>query len=41
MDWSRAMRARYRGEVSWEDVEQAEARLRELDALLARAMESL
>ena len=38
MDWYRAMRARYRGEMTAEDVDEAEAKLMELDAELRRAM---
>jgi hypothetical protein len=39
MEWYRAMRARYRGEMTAEDVDGAEARLRKLDAELRQAME--
>ena len=39
MDWYRAARAKYRGEISWETMIAAEDRVRELDAELNRAME--
>ena len=39
MDWYRAARAKYRGEMTREDVDQAEARVRELDVELRRATE--
>ena len=39
MDWYRAMRARHRGEMAWEDFVQAEARVREMDAELRRAFD--
>ena len=38
-EWYRAMRARYRIELTAQHVDVAEARLREIDALLKRAFE--
>ena len=39
MDWYRAMRARSRGEISWETMIEAEDRVKELDLELRRAVE--
>jgi hypothetical protein len=40
MEWYRAMRAPYRGEMTAEDFDEAEAKLRDLDAELRRAFEA-
>ena len=40
VEWYRAMRARYRGEMTSEAVDEAEARLREVHAKLSRAFEA-
>jgi hypothetical protein len=37
MEWYRAMRARYRSETTRQDVDEAEAKVRELDVELRRA----
>jgi hypothetical protein len=38
-EWYRAMRARYRGEISWEAMVEAEDRVKELDVELRQALE--
>ena len=39
MEWYRAMRTRYRGEMTAQDVDDVEARLRELDIQFKRVFE--
>ena len=39
MEWYRAARALYRGEISWEAMIEAEDRAKELDLELGRAIE--
>ena len=39
MEWSRAARAKYRGEISFEELIEAEDQAKELDLELRRAME--
>jgi hypothetical protein len=40
MDWYRAMRARSKGEITWETMIEAEDRVKELDVELRQAMKT-